>query len=156
MGGEMTRRAAEEYLAAKLSEEGQLCEQKMNAEAAVMLAPAVWKYFAETVATQCREWNAITKEQTFTCKETMLGDLRIWCVAKSRQMTVHYDSRRRQVTIKNSARPEHEGDLVLSIEGYATDSGRGARLVRHDQPANAEALIVAQLRILSGLDRSKV
>jgi hypothetical protein len=153
MGDESAKRAAEEYLGTKLSEEGQLHEERLNLEAAVALAPMVWKDVVHIVAAKCQEWNAITKEQTLSCKETMLGDLRIWCAGKSHQLTVHYDSRKRLVTIKNTARPEHEPDLILSIEGYATKVGRGARLVRNDEPANVDALIVAQLRILAGLDR---
>jgi len=153
MGDESAQRAAEEYLAAKLSEEGQNHENKLNAEAAVALAPSVWKNLAHTITAKCQEWNTITKEQTLTCKETILGDLRIWCAGKPYQMTVHYDSGKHLVTIKNTARPEHEPDMILSIEGYPTDSGRGARLVRNDQPANLDALIVTQLRILTGLDR---
>jgi hypothetical protein len=43
--------------------------------------------------------------------------------------------------------------MILGIEGYATGSGRGARLVRNEQPANFDALILTQLRILAGLDR---
>jgi hypothetical protein len=153
MGDENTRRAAEEYLAAKISEEGQSYDDKLNAEAAISLAPAVWGTIADTINAKCREWNTVTNEQTFTCKETMLGDLRVWCAGRPHHMTVHYDSSKRLVTIKNSARPDHEPDLILSIEGYSTDSGRGARLVRNEQPANIDALILTQLRILAGLDR---
>jgi hypothetical protein len=153
MGAESTKRAAEEYLATKLSEEGQLHEDRLNAEAAVAFASAVWSGVGETIRTKCREWNQVTGEQTFTCKETMLGDLRVWCAGKPHQMTVHYDSGKRLVTIKNTARPEHEPDMILGIEGYAAGSGRSARLVRNEQPANFDALILTQLRILAGLDR---
>jgi hypothetical protein len=153
MGDESTKRAAEEYLAAKLSEEGQLQEDKLNREAASALAPAVWSSVGETVKAKCHEWNRVTGEQTFTCRETMLGDLRVWCAGKPYQLTVHYDSAKCLVTIKNTARPEHEPDLILGIEGYSTGSDRRARLVRNGQPANLDALILTQLRILSGLDR---
>lgn len=158
MGEESAKRAAEEYLAAKLTEEGQAYENKANSEAAISLAPTVWSHVTRTIDAKCKEWNAITGEQTISCKETIMGDLRLWCAGKPYQMTVHFDSRKRLVTIKNTARPEHEPDLILSIEGYALNpnapaSERGARLVRNDEPANLDALIVAQLRILAGLDR---
>jgi hypothetical protein len=153
MNDESTKRAAEEYLAAKLAEEGQSYEDKLNREAAVTLAPRVWKRTAETVIAKCHEWNAVTKEQTFTCKETALGDLRIWCAGRSQLMTVQYDSKKRLITIKNSARPEHEKDLILSIEGYSTGSGREAHLVRNNQPVNLQVLILGELRVLAGLSR---
>jgi hypothetical protein len=153
MGDESTKRAAEEYLAARLAEEGQSHEDKLNLEAAVALAPRVWKSVAETVIAKCNEWNAVTKEQTLTCKETALGDLRVWCAGKSQVMTVHYDSKMRLITLKNTARPEHEKDLILSIEGCSTSAGRDARLMRNNQPANLDVLIVGELRVLVGLSR---
>jgi hypothetical protein len=153
MGDESAKRSAEEFLAAKLTEEGQAYENKLNMEAAIALAPSVWTHVTRTINAKCKEWNAITGEQTISCKETIMGDLRLWCAGKPYQMTVHFDSPKRQVTIKNTARPEHEPDLTLTIEGYDTNPGRGARLVRNNEPANLEALLVAQLRILSGLDR---
>ena len=153
MGDESTKRAAQEYLAARLAEQGQSHEDKLNMQAAVALAPQVWKSVAETVIAKCNEWNAVTREQTLTCKETALGDLRVWCTGKPHVMTVHYDSRMRLITLKNTARPEHEKDLVLSIEGYAASSGRSARLMRNNQPANLDALIVGELRVLVGLNR---
>jgi hypothetical protein len=153
MADESAKRAAEEYLATKLSEEGQEHEARLNHEAALTLAPSVWRHVSHTLLGKCREWNAITGEQTLTFKETVMGDLRVWCAGKSHSLTIHYDSRRRLVTIKNSARPTHEPDLILTIEGYLSDSGRAARLVRNNEPANLDALLVAQLRIISGLDR---
>jgi hypothetical protein len=159
MGDESAKRSAEEYLAAKLTEESQNHERKMNAEAAAALAPTVWREVSRTVQAKCQEWNSITGEQSMSCKETILGDLRVLCAGKRHQITVHYDSKRRTVTIKNTARPEHEPELAMTIEGYAVNaadpqSERGARLVRNDEPANFDALLVAQLRVLSGLDRA--
>jgi hypothetical protein len=153
MGDEFTKRAAEEYLAAKLAEEGQIHEDKLNREAAIALAPQVWKRSAATVVTKCSEWNAVTKEQSLTCKETALGDLRISCAGRSQLMTVQYDASKRLIRIKNTARPEHEKDAVLRIEGYATGSGREARLVRNDEIVNFDMLIVGELRVLAGLSR---
>src|SRR5258708_30757345 len=117
MRDESTKRAAQEYLAARLAQEGQSYEDKLNREAAVALAPRVWKQVTETVIAKCDEWNAITKEQTLTCKETMLGDLRVWCAGKSQVMTVHYDSMVRFMTLKTTARLELEKSLSVSIEG---------------------------------------
>ena len=153
MGDESTKRAAQEYLAAKLSEEGQQYEDKLNTEAAIALAPAVWNRVAEAVIEKCRDWNAITGEQTFTCKETIMGDLRILCPGTSQVMTVHFDPYRRLVTIQNSARLEHEPKVVLTIEGYPTESGRDAHLVRNNKAVNLDMLILGQLRVLAGLNR---
>jgi hypothetical protein len=153
MGDESTKRAAQEYLAAKLSEEGQQYEDKLNAEAAIKLAPAVWKSVVETVIEKCNAWNAVTGEQTFSCKETVLGDIRILCSGRPQQMTVHCDSDRRLISIKNTARLEHEPQVILRIEGYPTDAGREAHLVRNNQPVNFDMLILGQLRVLAGLRR---
>jgi hypothetical protein len=153
MGDENTKRAAEEYLATKLAEESQSHEDKLNREAAVTLAPQVWKRSAATVITKCNDWNAVTKEQSLTCKETVLGDLRISCAGRSQLMTVQYDSTKRLITIRNTARLQHGKDVVLRVEGYAADSGRDARLVRNDEIVNFDMLIVGELRVLAGLSR---
>lgn len=146
-----TRRAAQEYLATKISEERQLEENKLNAAAAAALAPAVWKKFADTVTAKCEQWNGVTGEKTLTCKETWTGDLRVLCAGRPHQMTVHYDSRKLQIMIRNTARAEHEKDIILHIQGYATESGRDAHLVRNDELVNPDMLIVWQLRVLSGI-----
>jgi hypothetical protein len=153
MSDESIKRAAQEYLAAKLAEEGQSYEQKLNTAAALALSPAVWKRVADTLFTKCRDWNAITKEQTLSCKETVLGDIRVWYAARSQQMIVHFDSKKLLVTIKNSARPEHETDVILRIEGYSTGSSRDAHLVRNDQAVNIDMLIIGELRVLTGMTR---
>jgi hypothetical protein len=148
-----TKRAAQEYLAAKLSDEEQRAEDQLNLQAAISLAPAVWKRVADAVIAQCREWNAITSEQTLTCKETAVGDLRIWCTRRNDQLTVHYNPYKRQVILRNTARPENEDDTVLLIEGYRTESGRDAHLTRNNQPIDLDILITNHLRMLSGLSR---
>lgn len=53
--------------------------------------------------------------------------------------------------IRNTARTEHEKDIVLHIGGYVTDSGRDARLMRNDAVVNADMLLVWQLRVLTGI-----
>src|SRR5260370_518098 len=73
---ETTRQAAQEYLAAKLTEEEQKYEAEQNLALATARSLMVWKHVKDTILTKCREWNAITQEETLTCKETMLGDLR--------------------------------------------------------------------------------
>jgi hypothetical protein len=155
MGDQIAKRAAEEYLAARLSQEGQAYEDQKNHEAAIALAPAVWQKFSDLVNTQCKEWNLITKEQTLTCKETVLGDIRVLCAGRPHQMIVHYDSPKRLIVIKNSARPEHETDTILHIRGFSTGAGRDAHLVRNDQPVNPPMLIVGHLRVLAGLTRQQ-
>jgi hypothetical protein len=153
MGDESTKRAAQEYLGAKLSREGQDHEDKLNAEAAERLALSVWRKVAQTVTTKIQEWNAVTEEQTFSLKETLLGDLRIVCAGRPQQLIVHYDSRRLLVIFKNGGRPEHEKDAILRIEGFSTGTVRDAHLVRNEQPVNLDMLILGELRVLAGLSR---
>jgi hypothetical protein len=156
MNDESTKQAAQEYLAAKLTEEEQIYEEKHNMATAVARAPLVWQSVKDAIFEKCSEWNAVTKEQTLTCKETAIGDLRIWCASRSKQMTVHYDSKKLLITVKNTARLEHETDVILSIEGYRTGSDREARdahLVRNDQVVNIDMLILGELRVLAGMSR---
>ena len=158
MRDESTKQAAQEYLAAKLTEEQQAYETKLNVETAVARAPLVWKRVKEAIFGQCSEWNAVTQEQTLTCKETSIGDLRIWCAAKSKQMTVHYDSKKLLITVKNAGRLEHEKDVILRIEGYRTGSDgeeRDARLMRNELPVNIDMLLLAELRVLTGMKRQR-
>ena len=155
---ETTKQAAQEYLAARLTEEEQIYEAQQNLTLAVARSPMVWKNVKDSIFEKCREWNAVTQEETLTCKETAIGDLRIWCAARSKQMTVHYDSRKLLITVKNAGRPEHEKDVVLHIEGYRTGperSDRGIRLIRNEQPVNLDLLIVAELRVLTGMSRQR-
>ncbi len=154
MANENAKRAAEEFLAAKLAEESQLLEAQLNEQAAIALGPTVWKRVAATVNSQCRDWNAVTNEQTLSCRETPLGDLRILCAGRTYQMIVHYDSRKGFVTIKNSARPENEPDTILRIVGYSNGTERDAHLVRStSEPVNLDMLILGHLRVLAGLSR---
>src|SRR6266851_6103290 len=155
---ESTKQAAQEYLAAKLTEEEQIYEDTHNLALAVARAPMVWKSVKDSIFEKCREWNEITQEETLTCKETAIGDIRIWCAARSKQMTVHYDSRKLLVTMKNAGRLEHEKDVILSIEGYRTGSDReqrDAHLVRNEMAVNVDMLIVGELRVLTGMSRQR-
>jgi hypothetical protein len=155
MRDESTKQAAQEFLAAKLTEEAQKLEDKLNQETAVARSLQVWKHFRDSIFSQCNEWNSVTQEQTLTCKETPLGDLRVWCAATSKHLTVHYDSRKLLVTLKNGGRRENETDVILHIEGYSTGSDRSAHLVRNDEPANVPLLILGELRLLSGIGRQR-
>src|SRR5437899_5113132 len=155
---ETTRQAAQEYLAAKLTEEEQRYEDNHNLATAIARAPRVWKHFKDAIFAKCAEWNEITQEETLTCKETAIGDLRIWCAARSKQMTVHYDSRKLLVTVKNAGRLEHEKDVILHIEGYRTGperTDRAIRLIRNEQLVNIELLHVGELRDLTGMERQR-
>jgi hypothetical protein len=156
MRDESTKQAAQEFLAEKLAEENQKHEEKLNRETALSRALHVWKYFRDSIFAQCNEWNSVTQEESLTCKETPMGDLRVWCASRSKQMTVHYDSRKLIVTIKNAARDESQKDAVLTIEGYATNSGgRDAHLVRNNEPVNVHTLILSELRLLTGIGRQR-
>jgi len=87
-----------------------------------------------------------------------MGDLRIWCAARSKQMTVHYDSRKLLITVKNTGRLEHEKDVILHMEGYRTGperTDRDVHLVRNEQAVNIELLIVGELRVLTGMSRQR-
>ncbi len=155
---ESTKQAAQEYLASKLTEEELLYETEQNKAMAVARAPLVWKSLMNTIFEKCREWNAVTNEETLTCKETAMGDLRIWCAAKSQQMTVALDSKRLLVTIKNGGRLEHEKDVVLFIEGYRTGADRAdrdAHLVRNNEAVNVDMLLLGELRVLTGIGRQR-
>jgi hypothetical protein len=152
MRDESTKQAAQEFLATKLAEEGQKHEAELNHQTAVARSLHVWKSLRESIFEQCNEWNAVTQEETLTCKETSLGDLRIWCAATSKHINVHYDSKNLTVTIKNAARDLAQKDGTLTIEGYAkNDGGRDARLIRNNEPVNVPMLILAELRLLTGI-----
>ena len=83
----------------------------------------------------------------------MMGDLRIRCTGRTHEMVVRFESAKRLVRIDNTARPDHEPKVVLSIEGYATDSAHYARLMRIREVVNLEMLMLGQLRLLCGLNR---
>ena len=158
MRDENTKQAAQEYLAAKLTEEEQIYEETHNMALAVARSPLVWKNVKDSIFEKCSEWNAVTQEETLTCKETAIGDIRIWCAARSKQMTVHYDSKKLLITVKNSGRLEHEKDVILHIEGYRTGTDRADRdvhLVRNEQAVNIDMLIVGELRVLTGMKRQR-
>jgi hypothetical protein len=152
MNTDETKRAAQEFLAAKMSEEVELEEDTLNRQAAIGMAPKVWKRVAETFANQCKAWNSVTNEESLTCKETILGDLRIRCAGKPHVITVHYDSHKRQVILRNSAHPENEGDSVFTIEGY--NGGREADLSRNNQRVNLDVVVLGELRVLAGIGRT--
>jgi hypothetical protein len=158
MRDESTKHAAQEYLAEKLSVEEQKYEDEQNAALASARALQVWKNVKDSIFQTCREWNEVTKEETLICKETVLGDLRIWCAAKSKQMTVLFNSRNLLIKLINSGRLEHEKDVVLRIEGYRTGPNkedRGTRLMRNEEHVNMDMLILGELRVLTGMKRQR-
>ena len=158
MRDESAKQAAQEYLAAKLTEEEQIYEEKHNMALAVARSPLVWTSVKDAIFEKCGEWNAVTQEETLTCKETAIGDLRIWCAARSKQMTVHYDSKKLLIMVRNAGRLEHEKDVILHIEGYRTGADRSDRdvhLVRNEQAVNIDMLIVGELRVLTGMKRQR-
>jgi hypothetical protein len=153
-----TKQAAQEYLAGKLTEDERIYEAQQNRAIAVARGLQVWKSFRDSIMEKCREWNTITQEETLSCKETPLGDLRIWCAARSKQMIVHYDSQKLLIVIKNAGRLEHEKDVILFIRGYRKSfdrEDRDVRLERNDEPINPGMLIVGELRVLTGMSRQR-
>lgn len=155
---ENTKQAAQEYLAGKLTEDERLYEAQQNRAVAVARRLQVWKSFRDSIMQKCREWNSVTGEETLSCKETPLGDLRIWCAARAMQMTVHYDSQKLVIIIKNAGRLEHEKDVILFIRGFRKSfdrDDRDARLERNDEPVNPDMLIVGELRVLTGMSRQR-
>jgi hypothetical protein len=148
---EDTKQAAQEYLAAKIVEDEEKAERKLNVETAIAKAPLVWKHLKDAIFAKCKEWNAITQEETLTCKETAIGDLRVWCASRAKQMTVHFESKRLLIILKNMARDEMQQELPLVIEGYRTATGREARLTKNGQPINLDMLLLAELRVLTGV-----
>jgi hypothetical protein len=73
-------------------------------------------------------------------------------------MTMHYDSKKLLITVKNAGRLEHEKDVILHIKGYRTGVDRSARevhLVRNEQAVNIDMLIVGELRVLTGMKRQR-
>src|SRR5260370_37380652 len=107
MRDESTKQAAQEYLAAKLTEEEQIYEEKHNMVLAVARAPLVWKNVKDFIFGKCGEWNGGTQEETLTCKETAIWDLRVLCAAKSKQKTVQFDSQKILITVKNARQLRH-------------------------------------------------
>ena len=102
MTDDLTRRSAEEFLAGKFLKTEEDAEK--NRAATAPLAPAVWRKFCQAVAEQCKAWNSVTGEETLTIKETYVGDLRISCAGRPQQLTIHFDSRKLTVTMRNTAR----------------------------------------------------
>ena len=153
MADDTIKQAAQEFLAAQFTEDGLTYDEQQNRDAGIALAPAVWRRVVEKVFSMCQEWNSVTKEQSLSCKETALGDLRIRCAGRPHQLVFHYDSKHRLVRVENTAREDYEPKIVLSIQGYSKGSGRDARLMRNEEPVNLEMLVVGQLRVLAGLSR---
>jgi hypothetical protein len=152
MSSEETKRAAQEFLAVQFTEQVQAEEEALNRKAAQTMANKVWNRVAEAFNAQCKAWNAITKEESLTCKDTIIGDLRIRCAGNTHMITVHYDSRKLQVILRNTARPEHEKDSVFAIEGY--NSGTETDLSRNNQRVNLDAVVLGELRVLAGIGRT--
>jgi hypothetical protein len=82
-----------------------------------------------------------------------MGDLRIRCAGRPHQLSVHFDPGKLLITLKNTARAEHETDIVLHIEGCATENGRDARVVHNGVTANPDIVILGELRVLAGMTR---
>ena len=152
MSTDETKRAAQEFLAVRFSEEVQQGEERLNRQAAQKMANKVWSRVAEAFNAQCKAWNAVTKEESLTCKDTIMGDLRIRCAGKTHMITVHFDSRKLEVIVRNTARPEHEKDSVFTIEGY--HGGTEADLSRNHQRVNLDIIVLGELRVLAGIGRT--
>jgi hypothetical protein len=156
MADEATKQAAQEYLAAKLSDEEQHYEDELNDALADKRGLHFWKELKDLVLKKCSEWNSVTGEETLSCKETMMGDLRIVCGAK--QLIVRFESRRRLITLVNSGRLEHEKDVVLRLEGYRTGpqrEDRDLRLMLNGEAIHIDKFLLGELRVLTGMKRQR-
>ena len=154
MSTDRTKDSAQEFFAGKLSKDFEAQEAKLNHEAAVRLCRVVWKRVATAVQDKCKQWNQVTGEETLVCKETLLGDLRIRCAGRPHQLSIHFDPSKLLITLKNTARAEHETDIVLNIEGHATETGdRDAHTVHNGKPANADMVLLGEFRVLVGMTR---
>ena len=153
MSTDRTKDSAQEFFAEKLSRDFEAQEAKLNHEAAVRLCRVVWNRVAAAVREKCKQWNQVTGEETLTCKETLLGDLRVRCAGRPHQLSVHFDPGKLLITLKNTARAEHETDVILNIEGYATENGRDAHVVHNGLVANPDTVFLAELRVLAGMTR---
>lgn len=153
MSTDRTKDSAQEYFAGKLNEDFEAQEAKLNYEAAVRLCRVVWKRVATAVQEKCKQWNQVTGEETMVCKETLLGDLRVRCAGRPHLLSIHFDPAKLLITLKNTARAEHETDVVLNIEGYAIEGGRDAQVVHNGKVANADMVLLGELRVLAGMTR---
>ncbi|HLZ11407.1 MAG TPA: hypothetical protein VKP58_02360 [Candidatus Acidoferrum sp.] len=153
MSTDRTKDSAQEFFAEKLSRDFEAEEAKLNHEAAVRLCRVVWARLAAVVQDNCKKWNEVTGEESLVCKETLMGDLRIRCAGRPHQLSIHFDPAKLLITLKNSARAEHETDVVLHIAGCATESGRDAQIVHNGKVANADIVILGELRVLAGMTR---
>jgi len=153
MSTDRTKDSAQEFFAEKLSRDFEAQEAKLNHEAAVRLCRVVWNRVAAAVREKCKQWNQVTGEETLTCKETLLGDLRVRCAGRPHQLSVHFDPGKLLITLKNTARAEHETDVILNIEGHATETGRDAHVVHNGLVANPDTVFLAELRVLAGMTR---
>ena len=153
MSTDRTKDSAQEYFAEKLSQDFEAQEAKLNHEAAVRMCRVVWKRVATAVQDKCKQWNQVTGEETMVCKETLMGDLRIRCAGRPHQLSIHFDPNKLLITLKNTARAEHETDIVLHIEGCATENGRDAQVVHNGKVANADTVLLGEFRVLAGMTR---
>jgi len=153
MSTDRTKDSAQEYFAEKLSQDFEAQEAKLNHEAAVRMCRVVWKRVATAVQDKCKQWNQVTGEETMVCKETLMGDLRIRCAGRPHQLSIHFDPNKLLITLKNTARAEHETDIVLHIEGCATENGRDAQVVHNEKVANADTVLLGEFRVLAGMAR---
>ncbi len=64
MREENTKQAAQEYLAAKLTEDELKYEDEQNRATALARSLLVWKRFKDALLAQCKEWNTVTQEET--------------------------------------------------------------------------------------------
>src|SRR5258706_12921295 len=131
MSTDRTKDSAQEFFAEKLSRDFEAQEAKLNHEAAVRLCRVVWNRVATAVREKCKQWNQVTGEETLTCKETLLGDLRVRCAGRPHQLSVHFDSAKLLVTLKNTARAAHETHIVLNIAAHPTDNARPPHVTHH-------------------------
>lgn len=128
-------------------------EEKLNREAANAYGPTVWKHGRNRHIDVQRVEFRRSGPHADLQRNGARGSPHSMRRQDPTPLIIHYEPKRRLVRVENTARLDHQPKVVLSIEGYATGSGRGARLMRNNEPVNLEMLMLGQIRVLAGLSR---
>jgi len=153
MSTDRTKDSAQEFFAEKLSRDFEAQEAKLNHEAAVRLCRVVWNRASPPPSAKnaSNGTRSLAKKHS-PARKPCSANLRVRCAGRPHQLSVHFDPGKLLITLKNTARAEHETDVVLNIEGYAAESGRDAHVVHNGLVASPDTVFLAELRVLAGMD----